>query len=744
MQNFNEQITSAIDNLEILSPTSFSWMGHLSEPIGKEIEDTLDADALKHLLISRIQTRLYENFYSSGGPVPIPWHRRPPTDVAEKLELPKKIIDASTSTGWYQNGWHIEEVKKNGLVVANGQRKLFCRPDQVRPIEDDYLLPYTKVDLKTTPASPSLSPGYLSLFGNAGFARPDDPSVRFYLHASPDSVTNLVASLTKLLNDEDCAFTLKVMNFASRQDRCDAVVLYLSRADFLSLKAPLLDALKTLAPKLLPGIPMLTKRIANGIGMADNPITDHRDPVSFGSHRCRLIARAMTDAFHTKKPELEAVLAAFKAEGLDPEKPYLGSDGLDEFDLIPEAKKLAPHIPDQAECLTVARQIGVALVKSAIWHENRCTWFGAINEVHGTDAPQLMSQTLPHSLYGGTAGVALFLAELYAAMGDIRFKKAANGALNQTLAQENIATPGFYSGGIGLAYAALRFEHLTGDTTFSELAQGLITDTIAASKQTDILELGAGLAGTLLGLVLLQNMKLAEGLKPHIRALADTLCKSAAWQDDMCTWQMDRGENLGMLHGTSGIAHSLLSAHALTDEPNYLKTALGALRYTDQFFLIDKNNWQDRRMKDSTRHKPSVSTSWCNGTVGMAMLRTAFLKEQHDGTIHANTILAAESTLKSATKAMARSGSDFCLCHGLSGSAEALQYLSVFLDRSDLQEAASEIIAHGYANYHQTGKSWPCGVLCGSTPGLMTGLSGIGYFYLRQAQKDVPSLLMIT
>ncbi len=473
MQNFNEQILSAIENLEILSATSFSWMGHLSEPIGTEVEDTLDADALKHLLTSRIQTRLYENFYSSGGPVPIPWHRRPPTDLTEKLELPEKIIAASTSTGWYQSGWQIEEVKKNGLVVANGQRKLFCRPDQAQPIEGDYLLPDTKVDLKTTPVSVSLSPGYLSLFGDAGFARPDQSAVRFYLHASADCATDLVASLTKLFNDRKCAFTLKIMNFATRQDRCDAVVLYLSHADFLKLKAPLLSLLKTLAPKLLSGIPMLTKQIANGIGMGDNPATDHHDPVSFGSHRCRLIARGMVEAFHTNQSELEAVRAAFKAEGLDPEKPYLGPDRLDDFDLIPEAQKSAPHLPNEAECLAVARQIGDALVKSAIWHENRCTWFGAINEVHGIDAPQLMSQTLPHSFYGGTAGVALFLAELYAATDDIRFKETAKGALNQTLAQDNIATPGFYSGGMGLAYATLRFEHLTGDTTFSKPVEAL-------------------------------------------------------------------------------------------------------------------------------------------------------------------------------------------------------------------------------------------------------------------------------
>jgi lantibiotic modifying enzyme len=37
---------------------------------------------------------------------------------------------------------------------------------------------------------------------------------------------------------------------------------------------------------------------------------------------------------------------------------------------------------------------------------------------------------------------------------------------------------------------------------------------------------------------------------------------------------------------------------------------------------------------------------------------------------------------------------------------------------------------------------WPCGIGTGETPGLMLGLAGIGYFFLRVANPlDVPSML---
>jgi lantibiotic modifying enzyme len=44
--------------------------------------------------------------------------------------------------------------------------------------------------------------------------------------------------------------------------------------------------------------------------------------------------------------------------------------------------------------------------------------------------------------------------------------------------------------------------------------------------------------------------------------------------------------------------------------------------------------------------------------------------------------------------------------------------------------------------YARTRAAWPCGTHTGETPNLMLGLAGIGYFYLRLAQPQVPSVLL--
>jgi lantibiotic modifying enzyme len=53
-----------------------------------------------------------------------------------------------------------------------------------------------------------------------------------------------------------------------------------------------------------------------------------------------------------------------------------------------------------------------------------------------------------------------------------------------------------------------------------------------------------------------------------------------------------------------------------------------------------------------------------------------------------------------------------------------------------------EIAINGIELYGKDGHRWPCGSNQ-SSPGLMLGLSGIGYFYLRLHNPSIPSILLI-
>lgn len=76
--------------------------------------------------------------------------------------------------------------------------------------------------------------------------------------------------------------------------------------------------------------------------------------------------------------------------------------------------------------------------------------------------------------------------------------------------------------------------------------------------------------------------------------------------------------------------------------------------------------------------------------------------------------------------------SDYSLCHGAAGNTELFVYASKVLGNADYKSFADQIGQIGIQEFQKNNMPWACGVLNGGeTPGLMLGLAGIGYFYLR-------------
>jgi len=90
---------------------------------------------------------------------------------------------------------------------------------------------------------------------------------------------------------------------------------------------------------------------------------------------------------------------------------------------------------------------------------------------------------------------------------------------------------------------------------------------------------------------------------------------------------------------------------------------------------------------------------------------------------------------------------DYSLCHGLAGICELLIYAhEIFTnDQNRYKSLATDVGIYGVKKYASPGLPWPCGVHTGETPGLMLGLAGIGYFYLRLTNSSkIPSVTIIT
>jgi lantibiotic biosynthesis protein len=137
-------------------------------------------------------------------------------------------------------------------------------------------------------------------------------------------------------------------------------------------------------------------------------------------------------------------------------------------------------------------------------------------------------------------------------------------------------------------------------------------------------------------------------------------------------------------------------------------------------------------------------TAWCSGAPGTALALARRNAIASDPVIERYLDAALATTLASVAADRAGSGEEsFCLCHGVAGNAEILALVGELNPRPGIREAVWAAAEEGLRRHHPAG-TWPCGIRDGGeSPGLLTGLAGIGYFYLRLHDPSIPSPLLI-
>jgi len=196
---------------------------------------------------------------------------------------------------------------------------------------------------------------------------------------------------------------------------------------------------------------------------------------------------------------------------------------------------------------------------------------------------------------------------------------------------------------------------------------------------------------------------------------------------------------LGLSHGASGMALALATAGQVLRCSGYVDAAFDAIRYERGALDRARLNWPDFRLLDGrgSGDIPPVMWSWCHGAPGIGLARLVALGIRDDAPALEDLELALDST--------ARSGFDGndSLCHGDLGNldllvtARARGYDGSWVGALAEQSARLvQRLARG---------EWRCGIPGAvETPGLMTGLAGIGYGLLRLADPfRVPSLLCL-
>jgi lantibiotic biosynthesis protein len=397
-----------------------------------------------------------------------------------------------------------------------------------------------------------------------------------------------------------------------------------------------------------------------------------------------------------------------------------------------------------ALALDVAAALGFGIARRALWSGDRCTWFDGVPV--GPEQSQSTSANVGSDVYGGSAGIGLFLAQLVARADDATLRRTARAALRQALVSAgapNASPLGFYAGKPGTAAAAVLGGAALGDDELVERGRAMLREVVLVPDDPDFSDLVGGVAGTLLALVVaagaLRDDELLARAHEAARILIGLAHRNADGSLSWSTMKDKLADLTGFAHGSAGNAHALLALHAVAPDPAYAEAVNGALAYERSTFSAEFANWPDYRWFGSGPKVPNYGALWCHGAVGI--VRNRLLAERLGFDVSGEVDVALRTTAAQAERLLADPASDTTLCHGLFGAVDAL------LDgvRAGRAEHALLIArcANAAAERHHFGElPWPSGLISREPiDGLMMGHAGVGHVFLRLADPALPSLL---
>ncbi len=405
-------------------------------------------------------------------------------------------------------------------------------------------------------------------------------------------------------------------------------------------------------------------------------------------------------------------------------------------------------IANRDRLLAAARAIGDRLDFLAVRGDKDVSWIGLTLK----HERQWSLVSLRIDLYDGLPGIILFLAHLGAVTGEKRYTNLAQAALITMRYQEekfrsDIKSIGAFGGWGGIIYTLTHLGVLWHQPELLNEAQNIVNrlpNLIEQDEEFDLISGAAGCIASLLGLYRCQPndtiLAVAIQCGDRLIARAEKMPRGIGWK-----WKNQMFEEkplAGFSHGVAGIAWALMELASITGEQRFTNTALAALEYERSLFIPELGNWSDLRnftntvLADKDDRNVCMNT-WCHGAPGIGLARLRSLSHLDDAEIRSEIDTALKTTIAEGF------GNNHSLCHGDLGNLELLLQASLTLDKSQWQPQVDRFAAIILESIDKYG--WLCGVPSGvETPGLMTGLAGIGYGLLRLAEPDcVPSVLVL-
>jgi hypothetical protein len=247
------------------------------------------------------------------------------------IDLYEQLHESNCGTGYFDPGWLIlrEEtdgslaVKKGGLMLHIQREKHLQDCEQNATVGENIAIRMPKNLVQN---------GFYLAVSNT---KPEshDNMVRVYFNFKPDGAVAVMRRLTQMLNDIPIFFHFKVLYNPAEYQRHDSGVLYIEKPNYEAVKKALETVYSENKSHFKSSIPLFTKQLAPGLGLAEEPDSKFAQQESFGMNRCQIVANGLLQAWlkgdNSPEARMKAIHEQFSHLGIDVEHPYLNANSED-------------------------------------------------------------------------------------------------------------------------------------------------------------------------------------------------------------------------------------------------------------------------------------------------------------------------------------------------------------------------------------------------------------------------------
>ncbi len=253
------------------------------------------------------------------------------------LAFYEQLHKSNDGTGYFDPGWYVVRQESDGsLAVTKGGLTLHIeRERHLQPTEQS-----AAVGNSVAIRMPRnlMQNGFYMAVGNVGAQSHSHPNrypetVRIYFNFSPEGAVVVMSSLTRQLNNISIPFSFKVLYNPADYKRYDSGVLYFEKSNYESVRQVLETVYAETRAYFNTDVPLFTKLLALGLGLAEEPDRKFAVQESFGMNRCQIVANGLLEAWCSgdDSPErrMDSILKHFSLLGIELQCSYLNANSKD-------------------------------------------------------------------------------------------------------------------------------------------------------------------------------------------------------------------------------------------------------------------------------------------------------------------------------------------------------------------------------------------------------------------------------